>query len=194
MFMTRLYEVFITTIKHYWNLSSYHTSINKYSDATNEEVKMLTQGDSTKLGDSDFTDDQTVVRILEAQRRTELDRHKREAYMPADNDDDIWSSAGIDKVERTSDVPDIPEESLGIIAQETQNEETSLKAGVAGMLSPGFSAVNKVQNIVNLAYDWLSAANRASESNKEARQVIVHKDWRETGCIGLPRDQGYCER
>lgn len=201
--MARVYEVFITTLKHYLRLASYYTAINKYSDATPAEVELLTQGDADDSTEAEFVSDEELERLLASDdeiahilRRTEandegskLSRRKRELnvnFIDKDNDDDdddVWSSK----------VPDIPAEKLDEIAEQAKREQSKLEA-VASSLKPA-GPVGRVQSIVSSAYEWISSVDQQQQQHEDvAKQVTVHKDWRETGCIGLPRDQGYCQR
>lgn len=162
LFLKRLHESFITSLKHHLKLLSYHTTINRYSDATDGEIRMLFEHDSGPLDEEDFTDDEAVDRILDSMQQGlgELSRPKRDAA-----NDDIWSSKG----------------------SATKKEKAEK---------------DRVQSIMDTAFDWVSSS-RTKESDEsdrrrvidgDAQRVTVHQDWRESGCIGLPRDQGNCQR
>lgn len=220
IFLARVLEVFLTGAKYKFFQLSYYTAINKWSDTTPEESNQILNGDSSndeegheqELDDDDIAE-QVLMDLLALNQQTSKllnahsQRHKRDTSEEGRN----LSVADLILVEPKQLEPDPRMRIKWIVDPDNPNYVPVQNLEASGEKVPqtvkdispkelseitnddryNVSPAKVLKDAFDSSIKWWSLNK---EDSRERKEIIVIKDWRESGCISPPRDQGYCAR
>lgn len=227
-------EVFTTGVKYKFFQLSYYTAINKWSDTTPEESKLIMNGGDASFEDADneehqqFDDDDSVKQILldnislsnrqitsdevgkslNERRRRDVSKEEESRSISVDDlilvDQEkpqvdpgmrikwIIDPENQNYVPRPKSPPSIidsPSSTIQSVVKDIAQEEL---AEINNSDRYNLSPSKVIKDAIDATIKWLPSNKDHTKDNKT--EVLVLKDWRESGCINRPRDQGYCAR
>lgn len=215
IFLARVFEVFLTGAKYKFFQLSYYTAINRWSDITAEESYQILNGDfqvekedeqEEKLDDDSTAGDilrqlsnsnQPLSRLNSGSRRSKRDTNEGGRNLSVDDlilvdpkqpepDPRLHIKWIIESDNPNYIRPQIVEPNL------VENSPQIVRDIPAKELS---GIINSDSYNISVAFDSISkwgSSDKEGSSDKSERIVI--NDWRKSGCISPPRDQGYCAR
>lgn len=246
IFLAGIIKVFITGLKYRWNIESYFSVVNRFTDLTWLERRALLSGESSakqpEEQDSGFVTDEEADQFLDEliEEQADIDSshlslsvksqdvsqsHRRKRSVSDDYDgDDLFRDRrdlGLADLIRTEKSPKLPEENIALLLssrnpdyiapkfnQEIASPEIKdlpeislqdLQANTA--INPDSQTsgswfdiglyINPISVIKNTFSDAMGILSHFP-STSNSKDIIVKIDWRRTGCISEPINQGYC--
>lgn len=224
-------EVFITGVKYKYFQLSYYTAINKWSDTTPEESKLILNGGDASAEDDNeeqqqqqFDNDDSAERVLldlslsnrqiinndEIGVKSLNERHKRDVSEEGSRSlsvDDLMlvdqEKPKVGPAMRIKWIIDPENENYVPPPSSNHSPSSTTQSIVKDIPQEELADINNsdrynlspsriIKDATDATVKWLRSNKDYTEDNKN--KVTVLKDWRESGCINRPRDQGYCAR
>lgn len=205
--------MFLTGTKYKFYQLNYYTAINKWSDLTAEESESLLNGDVSEVEDDQFDDEQTaketLLELLSSQqtqkgfqkrrrKRDTSDGGKKRNLSIADmvlvdpNEPELDPRIRIKWIVE-SDNPDyVPakRQRLGEPSRAVKDVSLEEVNQISGDNKYNLAPATVMKNVLSSASNWWSTSEQDNLIRENSTKVL--NDWRESGCISPPRDQGYC--